>query len=519
MTGTLLYIAVFILLKGSCKGVLITQWPKYISSYKNTSVDMHCYQNDTDYEYTYWYRQIGNELVLITRSVAGSHNQEKGKDKLKFSKDRPILATETSDVTIHCSHDDSTLYNMYSYQQTSPQVIALIGYTVSAAGMTNCVKFNMISSLLVNDTEEVTIQCSHDGNNLPAMLWYQQKSSTVMSLIGYTAGPTELSASPSHAVPPAHTPGSLSRSADSSLRFPTTFPDPDQLQRPRVQELTPACTHRSPRSVLSPGCIGLDPRIQLHLAAYEDSIGLEKFIQLSIRFATRMQLCLEEHQAQPLFPTAPRRPERVSRPEPADEPMDLEHSDLAATERQRERQRRLAQNRCFYCGRSGYFLAECPSHPAQSMATSVESSTETRTPDILACYSRFQDVFCPRKASKLPSHRPWDCAIDLIPGEPVPKGWIYSLSIPEERAMEEYIKEALSQGYIHPSTSPAASSFFFVAKKDGSLRPCIDYRALNQITVKFRYPLPLVPSVLEHLYGATVCTKLDLCSAFNLIRI
>ncbi|KAK3571455.1 hypothetical protein QTP86_012082 [Hemibagrus guttatus] len=105
---------------------------------------------------------------------------------------------------------------------------------------------------------------------------------------------------------------------------------------------------------------GLDPRIRLHLAAYEDSIGLEKFIQLSIRFATHMQLCLEEHQAQPLFPAAPHRPERVSRPEPAEEPMDLEHLDLAATERQRERQRRLAQNRCFYCGRSGHFIAECP---------------------------------------------------------------------------------------------------------------------------------------------------------------
>ncbi|KAK3551982.1 hypothetical protein QTP70_031637 [Hemibagrus guttatus] len=109
---------------------------------------------------------------------------------------------------------------------------------------------------------------------------------------------------------------------------------------------------------------GLDPRIRLHLAAYEDSIGLEKFIQLSIRFATHMQLCLEEHQAQPLFPAAPHRPERVSRPEPAEEPMDLEHLDLAATERQRERQRRLAQNRCFYCGRSGHFIAECPTRPA-----------------------------------------------------------------------------------------------------------------------------------------------------------
>ncbi len=85
--------------------------------------------------------------------------------------------------------------------------------------------------------------------------------------------------------------------------------------------------------------------------------------------------------------------------------------------------------------------------------------------------------------------------------------------------MEEYIEEALRQGYIRPSTSPAASSFFFVAKKDGGLRPCIDYRTLNKITVKFRYPLPLVPAALEHLRGARVFTKLDLRSAYNLVRI
>ncbi|KAK3514000.1 hypothetical protein QTP70_001270 [Hemibagrus guttatus] len=128
------------------------------------------------------------------------------------------------------------------------------------------------------------------------------------------------------------------------------------------------------------------------------------------------------------------------------------------------------------------------------------------------------DVFCPKRASKLPPHRPWDSTIDLLPGEPVPRGRIYPLSIPEEKAMEEYIK-ALAQGYIRPSTFPAASSFFFVAKKDGGLRPCIDYRALNRITVKFRYPLPLVPAALEHLRGATIFTKLDLRSAYNLIRI
>ncbi|MGL5841048.1 MAG: retropepsin-like aspartic protease, partial [Aeromonas hydrophila] len=116
---------------------------------------------------------------------------------------------------------------------------------------------------------------------------------------------------------------------------------------------------------------GLNPSIRLHLAAYEDSIGLEKFIQLSIRVATRMQLCLEEHQDQLLPPAAPRRSEHVRRPEPADEPMDLEHSDVATIERQRERQRRLAQNRCLYCGRLGHFIAECPTRPARSVVSAL----------------------------------------------------------------------------------------------------------------------------------------------------
>ncbi len=106
-----------------------------------------------------------------------------------------------------------------------------------------------------------------------------------------------------------------------------------------------------------------------------------------------------------------------------------------------------------------------------------------------------------------------------IPGEPVPHGKIYPLSLPEQKAMEVYIEEALRQGYIVPSTSPAASSFFFVAKKDSGLRPCIDYRKLNEFTFKFRYPLPLVPTALEQLRGAIIFTKLDLRSAYKLIRI
>ncbi len=169
-------------------------------------------------------------------------------------------------------------------------------------------------------------------------------------------------------------------------------------------------------------------------------------------------------------------------------------------------------------------LKEIP-HPlrrlpvAQVASTRVESPEASVIPRITFDYRAFQDVFSKQAATQLPPHRAWGCAIDLLPGYKLPKGRVYSLSIPERKAMEEYIKEALNQGYIRPSSSPAASSFFFVSKKDGGLRPCIDYRALNSQTIKLPYPIPLVPAALEELRGARIFSKLDLRSAYNLVRI
>ncbi len=112
----------------------------------------------------------------------------------------------------------------------------------------------------------------------------------------------------------------------------------------------------------------------------------------------------------------------------------------------------------------------------------------------------------------------WDCAIDLLPGAVLQKGHIYPLSILGQKATEEYIEEALKQGFICPSTSPVAS-VFFVGKKDVGLRSCIDNQALNSQTVKYFYPLPLVPATLEQLCEARIFSMLDLRSTYNLIRI
>ncbi len=156
---------------------------------------------------------------------------------------------------------------------------------------------------------------------------------------------------------------------------------------------------------------------------------------------------------------------------------------------------------------------------AQVDSTRFESPESSVTPTISSVYRVFQDIFSKQAASQLPPHRPLDCAIDLLPGYKLPKGRVYPLSIPVHKAMEEYIKEALNQGYIRPSSSPAASSFFFVGKKDGGLRPCIDYQALNTQTVKLPYRLPLIPATLEEPHAARIFSKLDLCSAYNLVRI
>ncbi len=111
----------------------------------------------------------------------------------------------------------------------------------------------------------------------------------------------------------------------------------------------------------------------------------------------------------------------------------------------------------------------------------VEAEDLTGVPEE---YLDLRLVFSRSRATSLPPHRPFDCAIDLLPGTSPPRGRLFSLSGPEREAMDKYIQESIKAGLIRHSSSPAGAGFFFVKKKDGSLRPCIDYRGLNDITVK-----------------------------------
>jgi hypothetical protein len=106
-------------------------------------------------------------------------------------------------------------------------------------------------------------------------------------------------------------------------------------------------------------------------------------------------------------------------------------------------------------------------------------------------YYEYLDLFSAKEADTLPPYRPYDHKVTLEEGKTPPFGPMYNMSHDELRALREWLKENLDKGFIHPSSSPAASPVLFVKKPGGGLHFCVDYRALNAITVKNRYPLPL----------------------------
>lgn len=134
-------------------------------------------------------------------------------------------------------------------------------------------------------------------------------------------------------------------------------------------------------------------------------------------------------------------------------------------------------------------------------------------------YHDFLDVFSKTKADVLPEHRATDHKIELTDNAQPPMGPIFPLSEEEHTAARIYIAENLARGFIRPSKAPCGAPILFVKKKDGSLRLCVDYRGLNKITRKDRYPLPRIPDLIDRLRSAKTFTKMDLRGAYNLVRI
>ena len=106
-------------------------------------------------------------------------------------------------------------------------------------------------------------------------------------------------------------------------------------------------------------------------------------------------------------------------------------------------------------------------------------------------------------------HRKWDHVIELIPRAEPKLLKVYFLSLLEQVELDAFLEENLYTGWIWLSKSPVTAPVFFIKKKNSSLYLVQDYHALNAVTVKNRYPLPLISELVSQLYGAQYFTKLD----------
>jgi hypothetical protein len=112
----------------------------------------------------------------------------------------------------------------------------------------------------------------------------------------------------------------------------------------------------------------------------------------------------------------------------------------------------------------------------------------------------FANVFSDQKSKKYLPKRPWDHKIELKPGAPATLiSKTIKLSTTEQEELQRFIDEHLERGTIRRSKSPYVASFFFIKKKNGKLRPVQDYRPINEWTIKNRYPLPLIPQLIDRL--------------------
>jgi len=121
---------------------------------------------------------------------------------------------------------------------------------------------------------------------------------------------------------------------------------------------------------------GLEARLRLHLAAFDDTMGLERFIQLSIRVASRMHSCMKDQQSLTHSNPLLRRPENISPPELVPEPMLVDNTRLSLT----ERHRRLSQGLCLYCGASGHTITTCPVRPPRLMVSAITPQVTNMCP-------------------------------------------------------------------------------------------------------------------------------------------
>ncbi|GJT19865.1 putative reverse transcriptase domain-containing protein [Tanacetum coccineum] len=165
-----------------------------------------------------------------------------------------------------------------------------------------------------------------------------------------------------------------------------------------------------------------------------------------------------------------------------------------------------------------YMLKGCPVILAHITTKEVEDKLYKKRLEDVPIVQDFHEVF-PEDLPGLPLTQQVEFQIDLVHGA-APVAWApYRLAPSEMKELSKQLKELSDKGFIRPSSSPWGALVLFVKKKDGLFRMCIDYRELNKLTVKNRYPLPRIDDLFDQLQGSSVYSKIDLRSGYHQLRV
>jgi len=165
-------------------------------------------------------------------------------------------------------------------------------------------------------------------------------------------------------------------------------------------------------------------------------------------------------------------------------------------------------------------VENCHVQATTSTELAIKAQQYTKKVEVPKEYQQFAKIFSKEDSKRYPPKRAWDHAIEFKKDAPEAIDCkVYPMNRIEDEAVKQFLHNELEKGYIRESKSPYASSFFFVRKKDGKLRPVQDYRKINAVTIRNQYPLPLIADLICDLSNAHIYTKLDVRWGYNNVRI